>query len=141
MGLDMYLTAKKYFWSVEKKPRISGIPKGFEVSSVSVEAIYWRKANHIHAWFVKNVQEGKDECQPHDVDHTKLEELLDVCKKVMDDHSLAPQLLPVQSGFFFGGTKYDDWYFQDLKYTVEKIEAVLKGFKDDVWYLEYRSSW
>jgi len=141
MGLDMYLAAKRYAWSFDKKPRIGGIPKGFEMNSVSVGAIYWRKSNHIHAWFVKNVQEGKDECQPHDVAHSQLRELLDVCKKVMADHSLAPQLLPVQSGFFFGSTEYEDWYFKDLEYTVERIEAVLKGFKEDVWYLEYRSSW
>ena len=39
-----------------------------------------------------------------------------ICDKVLDDNSLAEELLPTRSGFFFGSTDYDEWYFEDIKY-------------------------
>ena len=44
---------------------------------------YWRKANQIHAWFVEHVQGGEDECNPHDVSREQLEELREVCRRVL----------------------------------------------------------
>lgn len=141
MGLDMYLTAEKYFYRDDKKPRIGGIPKGFAAKSVKVGAAYWRKANHIHAWFVRNVQNGVDDCMSYDVAHSQLEELRDICMGVLADRSKCAELLPVQGGFFFGSTEYDVWYFSDLQDTVDQIKAVLHGFDPMVWSLSYRSSW
>lgn len=141
MGLDMYLTAEKYFWHNDKKPRIGGIPKGFEVKTVTVDAAYWRKANHIHAWFVKNVQNGVDNCQAYDVAHSDLMKLHKVCVDTLSNRHNAERDLPTQSGFFFGGTEYDDWYFSSLEDTIEKIEKVLESFDFKIWSLTYRSSW
>jgi hypothetical protein len=141
MGLDMYLKAEKYFWRNEKKPRIGGIPKGFEVKTVTVEAAYWRKANHIHAWFVKNVQNGVDNCQEYDVSHSDLMKLHKVCVDTLSNRHNAERDLPTQSGFFFGSTEYDEGYFSDLQDTIDKIEKVLNGFDFNIWSLTYRSSW
>jgi hypothetical protein len=103
---------------------------------------YWRKANHIHQWFVTNVQGGRDECQRSYVPVDKLRELKALVRTVLDDHSLAPTLLPTQSGFFFGGTEYDDWYFESLEDTARQLGDVLEEFEqnDDVEF-EYQSSW
>jgi len=87
---------------------------------------YWRKANAIHAWFVRECANGIDTCQDIYVSKEKARELLDLCKQVLADHTLAETLLPTQSGFFFGSLSYDNWYFEDLKYTVDVLEAVLK---------------
>ena len=141
MGLDMYLTAERYFWFDEPKPQIPEIPQGFEPKTVTVEAAYWRKANQIHAWFVKHVQDGEDECRPHHVSREKLLDLKDTCQLVLADRSKAEELLPSQSGFFFGGTEYDEWYFGDLEQTVTQIDKVLGAFPEDKWSFEYRSSW
>lgn len=141
MGLDMHLTATKYLWRHAVKPRIGGIPKGFEAESVTVEAAYWRKSNQIHAWFVKNVQDGVDDCKEYDVSHGQLLELQKLCVKTLSDRENAAQHLPVQSGFFFGSTTYDDWYFSDLQNTVDQIERVLEGFDPKIWSLTYRASW
>ncbi len=51
----------------------------------------------------------------------------------------AEELLPTQSGFFFGGTEYDHWYVEDLKSTVEQIDRVLEA--PDEWWFKYQSSW
>jgi hypothetical protein len=50
--------------------------------------------------------------------------------------------LPTHSGFFFGGTDYDEWYFQGLKDTIAIIDNCEKLAEDGAnWYFEYQSSW
>lgn len=51
------------------------------------------------------------------------------------------ELLPAQSGFFFGSTEYDSYYMSDIDQTIEVLEKVLKetDFMNEVVY--YRSSW
>ena len=126
MGLDMYLTRKKYVGAeyefrdvtgkVEIKVRGEKLPIDFKkISYIEESAMYWRKANAIHKWFVDNCQEGEDDCRYAYVELGQLKELLDLCKEVQKDHSKAEELLPTQSGFFFGGTDYDEWYFKKIK--------------------------
>lgn len=52
---------------------------------------------------------------------------------------LAEELLPTTSGFFFGGTDYDEWYVNDLKRTIDQIDRVLVAGSE--WEFEYHSSW
>lgn len=149
MGLDMYLNAKRYLWSwndesedkniASEIQKIAKIPEDFQVKEIKVEAGYWRKANQIHRWFVQNVQEGKDDCGNYDVGRQDLIDLRDLCKKVLADHSLAPTQLPTESGFFFGNTEYDDWYYKDLTETVETLDKALALGNE--WDYEYHSSW
>lgn len=54
---------------------------------------------------------------------------------------VAEELLPTQSGFFFGGTDYDEWYMQDIEYTVETLTKVLKETDFDRQMITYCSSW
>lgn len=105
---------------------------------IMTEEIYWRKANQIHRWFVENVQNGVDNCAMYYVSKESLYKLKELCEKVLEDTSLAPSYLPTQSGFFFGSTDYDSFYFDGLKYTIEKINELLK---EDYDYYKYQSSW
>lgn len=59
--------------------------------------------------------------------------------QVMENHAVAQELLPCQSGFFFGSTDYNQWYYSDLQRTVDQIDAVLTQFED--WDFQYSSSW
>ena len=103
---------------------------------------YWRKVNAIHQWFVDCVQDGIDDCDYHnEVTKEDLEELLDTCQRVLDDHSLADELLPTQSGFFFGDTEYDEYYFADIEDTVDIIKNVLETTDFDKEMIYYVSSW
>ena len=102
----------------------------------------WRKANAIHQWFVENIQDGEDDCRFHrEVTESDLESLLDTCKTVLDNTDRAQELLPTQSGFFFGSTDYDEWYIDDLKHTIEIIEKILKETDFDLYAVYYVSSW
>lgn len=96
------------------------------------ELIYWRKANMIHSWFERKV--GKVEnCERLDVSIEQLKQLKEDCLTVLNDHSKAKELLPTTSGFFFGSTEYDDWYFQDLEFTVKSLDKLFDDYdeKDD----------
>lgn len=155
MGLDMYLFKKTYVQHWEHKGEDNyevtvtkaGQPTNIDpkkVKYVIEEVGYWRKANQIHGWFVDNVQDGNDNCGEYHVDESQLEELLELCKKILSNKELAEELLPARSGFFFGGTSYDEWYFNDLEQTVEIIETLLSernehGYLDGNIY--YQSSW
>jgi hypothetical protein len=55
-----------------------------EIETVTTEIGYWRKANAIHKWFVDNVQDGKDECQRSYVTRKQLQQLRDLCQRVLD---------------------------------------------------------
>ena len=140
---------------------------------IDEEVGYWRKANHIHNWFVENIQDGEDDCDYHrEVTEEDLRELLHVCQTVLnsskmvdgvinngykfengnmipivedgcvlDDTSVAEELLPTASGFFFGGTDYDEYYVEDIKKTIDIVNNVLKTTDFDTQMIYYRSSW
>lgn len=62
--------------------------------------------------------------------------------EIIKDVSIAEKLLPVSSGFFFGGTDYDQWYFEDVKLTREILEKALKETDfENGEVLIYGSSW
>ena len=169
MGLDMYLEIRKNEYCSKyhqdkgsdlaleyPKDITEFIPNLTDLSisrQTNYEVGYWRKANHIHNWFMQNCAERDDwdnpidDCSPIEITVDKLEKLLDTCKKVLTDHSLAETLLPTQSGFFFGSTGYDEYYFGEIERTIEIIEPVLKFAKhkleieDYVWEVYYQASW
>ena len=153
MGLDMYLTRKTYVkqWShqtPEEQFEITitkgGKPyDGIDVSNVTnieEEVGYWRKANQIHRWFVDNVQNGVDNCGEYSVSKGELEELRNICTGVLNDHSKAEELLPSASGFFFGNTDYDEWYYNDVQHTIEIIDKIFSE-SDGNQDIYYSSSW
>lgn len=122
MGLDMFLT--RGTWEEDHE-----------------EVGYWGKANQIHKWFVDNVQDGVDDCGDYKVTKEQLIELHNVCNDVLNNHSLAKSLLPSQSGFFFGPTEYDEWYFKDIEHTKRVIEDILEKKSYCLDNLYYSSSW
>jgi hypothetical protein len=156
MGLDMYLSKKTYVkqWEhqgddnfkveVTKKGEAVSHIKSERISYIEEEVGYWRKANQIHNWFVQNVQEGEDDCGNYYVEESQLEELLELCKKVLANNELAEELLPSTQGFFFGSTEYDEWYFNDLTHTVQMIESLLSERNERGYIggdIYYHSSW
>lgn len=168
MGLDMYLNARRHFSEYDNDsqtaefiktnahPQIPGVffpPQyidNYKHFSLKVPVMYWRKANHIHAWFVREVQEGVDECQESYVSVDKLRELAAVCKEVLaargtdKAEKVAAERLPTQSGFFFGNTAYDEYYYSDLDETLKAVDQLLADHdsgKLTGWQLYYQSSW
>ena len=116
MGLDMYLYEK-------------------EVNQVA----YWRKANAIHGWIIDRTN-AIDDCTPIDLRKQDLYDLREACIEVLSDPDKAEQLLPPTSGFFFGGTDIDEWYWENLRDTVSKLNTIIDQSVDDATF-EYQASW
>lgn len=146
MGLDMYLSGRRYLWEHKGehlKVTTEDLLPDFmpAVNEIRTRAMYWRKANQIHQWFVDNVQDGEDDCREYVAEPEDLQKLLTLCKRVLENKELAKDLLPTVNGFFFGGLDYDEEYFQDLENTVERFEKILAMPDINEWQFIYQSSW
>lgn len=133
MGLDMFLYGVEYHSEYDEE---EDNDKSYYIMT---EEIYWRKANQIHRWFVENIQHNIDNCAMYYVSKRSLYELKELCEKVLENKELANELLPTGRGFFFGSAEYDEWYFKDLEYTVEKLDELLKNENYD--FYKYQSDW
>jgi hypothetical protein len=157
----MYLRASEYVsrndWSRNEKGEIRDNPNwlftqivetleledvidktGFAGMTIDLPMGYWRKSNMIHHWFVNNLADGVDECQPIVVRREDLEQLKETCIEVIANPTDAEELLPTGSGFFFGSTSYDQYYFSDLHDTIGILNKCLESKFD---YFEYQASW
>ena len=128
MGLDMYLFRRK-----------KDAPEGIEE-----EVAYWRKANQIRGWFDEHV--GVENCKYVPVTAELLTELRADCSIVLQEfkligrHEIAERVLPTTSGFFFGGTEFDEYYYDDLSRTIEMIDNILESTDwetEDIFYYEW----
>jgi len=158
MGLDMYLHAKKYVsgWDFNKDsdydelrnmyPEVE-IDEGSPSIELSFTIGYWRKANAVHGWFVKNVQDGRDECQASYVDLEQLIQLRNDCKLELlvaagiDTGGHGAGAVEPTEGFFFGSAERDEWYYSYLKHTIEIVDKCEKLGENGRWSFEYQSSW
>ncbi len=59
--------------------------------------------------------------------------------QVIEDSSVAEELLPTAGGFFFGQTSYDEDYYEDIRYTEETLTKLLEEGGEGCYY--YQSSW
>jgi hypothetical protein len=155
MGLDMYLLAEKHisgyaFVESTEREQYHSVLNTMEATDIAdkdspsadinVTAMYWRKQNAIHSWFVANVQDGNDNCKKHYVSREQLKELRDLCVQVTQDKENADSVLPTADGFFFGGTDYDDYYFEGIKETASRLTVLLNNTPEG-WVFNYQSSW
>jgi hypothetical protein len=209
MGLDMYLYAEKnvsaYDYEYDGKEHVrrdnleydkilqaSGLDSlpssenGMVI--VAKQIAYWRKANAIHGWFVRELANGKDECQRISVSREDLINLRNDCVNVLSKRNEAvpttntnvyeiadlgnsedvvskmlrtmkeesdklstnvdtivredsESRLEPTSGFFFGNTDKDEWYYKTLEYTIDVINSMLANDSDLDYEYYYRASW
>jgi hypothetical protein len=161
MGLDMYLQRRK----VMKQQAFSDAH-----DDILSGVIYWRKANSIHAFFCDNgslAADGKEDVGYYLVERNTILKLIERIDAITSDKpkqeqveyfdfatmtdivkdveyklniTLAENLLPTRSGFFFGGTDYDYWYYTDLIRTADLLKKELAAVPNQqVWF--YYASW
>ena len=118
MGLDMWLYEKQVH-----------------------EVAYWRKANAIHSWIINHVN-AVDDCTPIELRKEDLIQLRDTCVAVLEVKTadFAQEMLPPASGFFFGSTEIDEWYWKDVEETVTTLSKIIDESVDDAFF-EYQASW
>lgn len=89
MWLDMYAYKRYYLSKYFKKPKgldqqLYDLWLANEVKFMTMESMYWRKANHIHKFFVDNIQEGEDDCEEYDLPISTLDKLKEHCLEIMN---------------------------------------------------------
>jgi hypothetical protein len=161
MGLDQYLSVKKCIsgsqWSTDaERLQYAEIIDLVNASSIvdddhpyitiDVTVAYWRKANAIHNWFVQECNDGVDDGNAFHVSREKLLALEALCYTVpkglaIHGDEYANEHLPTTSGFFFGGTEYDEWYLESLRYTAEVIGKLLNDPVTEYLDFFYHASW
>jgi len=158
MGLDMYLfRTKKTNHSVKELnalDRYDLSPDDEDVKeflplydskyedgrySIFKEVSYWRKFNALHSWFVTNVQIGIDDCGAYEVTKVHIDDLLLTLENTLAYRD-PTDMMPV-SGFFFGSTIVDEYYWQNMEDTYDKIYNISTTFDWEKERLFYMSSW
>lgn len=93
---------------------------------------YFRKVNCVYMYFEDKLTDEtawvtKEDC----------EDIINRCTAVLKTPSLASELMPTQSGCFFGSTEYDKYYFSDLRDVRKQFKSFIKYFKtdDDLMYI------
>ena len=163
MGLDQYI-------EIEVVHQTENTEKGRTVTERRDEELaYFRKVNFIQKFFEDKYEIPDAESVP--ITKENLQELADLCERVMDKfeewdgakealdsddyieppkhiQDYAAELLPTCDGFFFGSTDYDNWYFNDVKDTMNTIREVIQEVEDtyevedaDNYQLFYRAWW
>lgn len=61
--------------------------------------------------------------------------------KTIKDPSIAKKLLPTTTGFFFGSDEYNEYYIEDINYTIEILEKILIETDFEKEMLVYSSDW
>ena len=97
---------------------------------------YFRKVNCVYRYFQDRLTDetawvSKGDC----------EDIVKRCNDVLKNPNFAMTLLPTQSGFFFGSTEYDKYYYDDLKNVRKQFKSFIKYFKTDDDFLYIHMSW
>lgn len=161
MGLDQYLYAREYisgknhkrtdegdyisednpaFVSVLEAVNLTGeeVADDFPALTVEVKVAQWRKAWQIHNWFVREIQDGDDNCKDYYVSREQLIDLRNLCQQVLDNPESAEDLLPDPYPSADGD---DEWSKYQLNHTISQLDKLLNNSKFDGWDLQYSSSW
>ena len=141
MGLDMYLSGKRFFTF----DRTDTDDEGYTISEIVVKLGYWRKHANLHGWLVETF--GPKDDQGNAVDNCEEIELslddLKKCLEVVKD----PSKMPKTTGFFFGESDNDAEQIKDDTEMFSKAIAFLTspavtGNDKGVWRsVSYRASW
>lgn len=130
MGLDMYLSSYDD-WDEKKN----------DLKEDWNELYYWRKCNWLHKYFCDHGIEKENEI----LYIIPKEEIINLMYKISlvlkakDKVRSAKKNLPTHSGFFYGGTDYDDWYFNSLLCVLNEMSELLLDHNYDKYV--YYASW
>ena len=123
MGLDMYVTIRhkntqskldayeawenKYSYeewqrlTEEQREEWRNSEPEYDEDMYGKELMYWRKANQIHNWFVKNCQNGVDDCERYVITVANLKTLKELCEKILTMTEIKQELRPTYPNGWF----------------------------------------
>lgn len=92
----------------------------------------FRKCNFILNFFEFDIME--DACKYIEIQEWQIKKLIEFCKSEIENRKKFESgeckenehILTIASGPFFGTSKYDNWYYECVKYTKKECERILK---------------
>lgn len=103
---------------------------------------YFRKVNFLVKYF-EDLGFDVENQTPLYITKEQAVELRNRCQTVLANHDKSEELLPTMSGFFFGSTEYDEYYFDDVEQVLKYCEETLLPMFDNLGEREsiYFSTW
>lgn len=107
------------------------------------ELAYFRKVNFLIPFFENYFDIKIENLEDLELTKKSVEELRDRCEQVLNDRTLAKDLLPTQGGFFFGSINYDEYYYDDVVDVLDNCNTLLQEFDNlkegesiifNIWY-------
>ena len=135
MGLDMYLTGRKYVGgSLQGDDEPFREEDGKPVDSMNLELGYWRKHRKLHGYIVNTFAKGKDECQDIPLEG---DDLRTIAKAVRTND------LPHTKGFFFGDDVIDELEEACREEYAQQFDEAAKWLEGGNWKrtVFYQASW
>lgn len=142
MGLDMYLSGRKYLhtrWDLEGEAREAATRKedGHRVEELKLSLGYWRKHSHLHGYIVREFAGGADNCQEIDLSAEDLQKIIEAVEK--GD-------LPRTEGFFFGDSDRNGWMDPEgVEESTKMLHGALRWLSDKQPHesrsVVYQASW
>lgn len=136
--IDKYFEYKYEMEALSLLSNIDNVKKWYDEYHwnyyIAPHAAYFRKVNFLYRYFENRLlYDGTCIVTKDDIKN-----ILKRAKNVLakKDASTSARLLPTRSGFFFGGTNYDDWYYLDVDGVVRSFTKILDEWEDgDAMYV------
>lgn len=147
MGLDMYFYEVESFFQPDREngidvivPEYNGRGTAYKerkinnVSHIVRNVGYLRKANCIHAMIINGCADGVDDKEPvrlKEMDIKRFVERIDGVLGAGENWvKVAKKEIPTLDGVFFGSTKYNELYLEDLKKARSIFSQMLSDSKE-----------
>ena len=134
MGLDMYLTGRKYVGgSLQGDDEPFREEDGKPIDSMNLELGYWRKHRKLHGYIVNTFAEGKDECQKINLEG---DDLRKIAKAVLTND------LP-NTKRHFGSDEIDNLFSDESEEHAQQFDEAVKWLEGGDWKrtVFYQASW
>jgi hypothetical protein len=149
MGLDSYIVKLKLCaesnnglaaWDPDRKD----FQEVFEtLENCDGGLVYeFRNAFQINLWFMRTLNDGKEDQSFHRLEKSHLENLLITIREVLRDKKRAEELLPYHSSGLFGfysycNPKLDSHYWETLIILEKDLPEMINKWKEDYKYYFY----
>lgn len=87
---------------------------------------YFRKVNFLYKYFYEDLV--KEACY---ITPDEVQDIITKCNDILKGDASPETTLPTTSGFFFGSTAYDEWYYEDVRDVLKTFKQLSKDTKED----------
>ena len=169
IGEGINQIVKEFYPEDLQKIGLKHIKDNFLSKQTRYQIGYWRKFNALQTFFQKRVESDYELCHGIYVHEDTIKDLISRFNKILKDiktcetgeiqycngwangektyatakvykSEVAKDLLPPGAGFFYGSQEIDEWYVEDIKYSLKLFKKALELMKLG-YDIIYEASW